>query len=204
MSLEDGVCRKGSVAVTGSRRLGERARPLLRQAMDALLFALPPGTLYTPLAEGADRLAAQAALEQGWRIAPILPFAQATYEQDFAAPVTPGTTPAACLAEFRALLAAAAEVTVLDHPRHPDPRPGYEAAGRAVVERADLLLAIWDGVHTGKRGGTSETMRYAAAIGRPILWLHSDGTQPARLIQSLPAFEHPHDLPEALPWLASR
>ncbi len=193
------------LAITGQRDLAHAARPALAAALGRILSGWPnPSILLTPLAEGADRLAAHAALAQGWRIAAILPFPQAAYEQDFATPITPGTTPEACLAEFRALLARAAEVTALDHPRHPDPRPGYSAAGRAVVERADMLLAIWDGVHTGKRGGTSETMRHAARLGRPILWLHSDGTQPARLIQGLAALENPRDQPEALPWLATR
>lgn len=192
------------LAVTGTRRLPEAVQARLRPRLHALFNALPPATLFTPLAEGADRLAAQVALERGWRLVAILPFAQAAYEQDFAHPATPGTTPAQCLADFRFLLAAASEVTALDHPHCPDPLPGYEAAGRAVVERADMLLAIWDGVHTGKRGGTSETMRHAAALSRPILWLHSDGTQPARVIQGLAAFEDPRNLPEALPWLATR
>jgi hypothetical protein len=193
-----------NLAITGTRDLADGPRTRLRPRLHAIFAVLPPATLFTPLAEGADRLAAQVARAAGWRIAAVLPFAQAEYEQDFAAPVTPGTTPAQCLAEFRALLAAAAEVTVLDHPRQPDPRPGYEAAGRAVVERADLLLAIWDGQRGDRRGGTAETMRHAATIGRPILWLPSDGTQPARVIEGLAALEDPRDLPEALAWLAAR
>jgi hypothetical protein len=193
-----------NLAITGTRDLADGPRTRLRPRLRAIVAALPPATLFTPLAEGADRLAAQVARAAGWRIAAVLPFAQAEYEQDFAAPVTPGTTPAQCLAEFRALLAAAAEVTVLDHPRQPDPRPGYEAAGRAVVERADLLLAIWDGQRGDRRGGTAETMRHAATIGRPILWLRSDGTRPARVIEGLAALEDPRDLPEALAWLAAR
>lgn len=193
-----------NLAITGARLLPDEARAGLQLRLRAIVAALPPATLFTPLAEGADRLAAQVALAQGWRIAAVLPFAQADYEQDFAAPVTPGATPAQCLAEFRALLAAASEVTVLDHARHPDPRPGYEAAGRAVVELADLLIAIWDGERGNRRGGTAETMRHAATIGRPILWLPSDGTRPARVIEALAAFDDPRDLPEALDWLAKR
>jgi hypothetical protein len=46
--------------------------------------AAPRMHLVTPLAEGADQLAARVALARGWAIEALLPFARDAYVQDFA------------------------------------------------------------------------------------------------------------------------
>src|SRR4051812_14590176 len=56
--------------------------------------------LLSPLAEGADRIAAEVALRSGIRLVVPMPMAQADYERDF--------TTDESLKEFRRLLAAAA------------------------------------------------------------------------------------------------
>lgn len=181
--------RPGPVlGVTGARALPLAARPALSEALRTLLRALPRGVMLSPLAEGADRLAAEAALAEGWRLEALLPFPPAEYEQDFAEPVTPGVTAAACLAEFRALLAAAATVTVLPCARDPDPVAGYAAVGEAVVARSALLVGLWDGVRTGKRAGTGEVIALAASRGVPVWWLPVPGGAP-RVIEGMAGFE---------------
>ncbi len=45
--------------------------------------AEPTLTLISPLAEGADRLAARLAVARKWRLASPLPFPRAEYERDF-------------------------------------------------------------------------------------------------------------------------
>lgn len=192
------------IGITGVRRMPRPARLRVEPMIGALLAELAPGTLVSALAEGADRVAAHAALAMGWRLHAILPFAAHEYERDFAHPVTPGTTPDACLAEFRHLIAAAAGVTCLGLPHAPDPVPGYEAAGLAVIEAAELMLAVWDGTDSGKRGGTSATLRAALAHGRPVLWLRSDGTGDARVIERTDDLRDLTRLPPALPWLRAR
>ncbi len=37
----------------------------------------------------------------------------------------------------------------------------YAAVGRYVVDRSDVLIALWDGEVNGKPGGTADTLRYA-------------------------------------------
>jgi hypothetical protein len=193
------------LGVTGARALPLAARPALLASVRALLRALPVGVMVSPLAEGADQLAAEAALAEGWRLDVVLPFPAAEYEQDFAQPVTPGVSAAACVAEFRRLIGAAASVTVLPHARAPDPVAGYEAAGEAVVARAALLVGLWDGIRTGKRAGTSETIALAASRGVPVWWLPVAGGAP-RVIENTAAFDAHHALPEgaaAWSWLAA-
>lgn len=37
----------------------------------------------------------------------------------------------------------------------------YQKAGRYIAEKADILIALWDGVYTKKVGGTGDTLGYA-------------------------------------------
>ncbi len=91
-----------AAGITGHRpnRLAPNAAGRIAAGVDAALAALgPPDALVTALAEGADRIAARAALARGWRLVAPLPFPAEDYAADFAEP--------ASRAEFDALLARA-------------------------------------------------------------------------------------------------
>lgn len=111
------------------------------------------------LAEGADRLVAQAGLDLGMELQVILPFPQPIYEEDFNTP--------ASRAEFAQLLTRAGVVqTLLDH------RPAesaYVPVQQALLRHADLLVAIWDGEGSRGPGGTVEIMRDSATRGIPVV-----------------------------------
>jgi len=119
-------------------------------------------TVVSALAEGADRLVTDVGLTLGARIETILPVASADYEQDFASD--------ASRFQFRALLAAA-HVTIVG------PQDGreeaYLEAGKLVVDRSDVLLAIWDGKGARGTGGTAEIIEYADACATPVRWLEA-------------------------------
>jgi hypothetical protein len=128
------------------------------------------------LAEGADRIGAVAALAAGYRLSAILPFARDDFAQDFPA----------SRADFAALLAAADAVTELPGDRA-DPETAYEAAAQALLAASDILIAVWDGGPSQGRGGTTETIKAAAARGMPVLWIDATGRRP-------PALHHAGDL----------
>ena len=186
------------VGTTGSRVLADGAVAGLRRQIRAVLgevalvlrdlagaardvgAAAGPGVIVpqlrvlSPLAEGADRLVAQAALSLGWALEVPMPFAQADYEADF-----PATVDA-----FRALLARATHRLELDGSHGADEARSYEAVGQYVVENADLLIAVWDGHPARGRGGTGDIVRFAARAGVPVWWLPSDGAGPPRLLRT--------------------
>jgi hypothetical protein len=136
---------------------GQTADPLLR--------------FISPLARGADRLAARVALGLGYRLHVPMPFPQAEYEQDFDTPED--------LAEFRELLAETNEgILEIDGVHGPEADRAYEAVGRYVVRHCDLLIAIWDGGEGKGRGGTADIVRYAASVGVPVWWLNATKTVP--------------------------
>ncbi len=174
------------VGITGARSLDPAHLPrLTTQLHDVLLtiqasvsqlaaephvagaYQQGPPALHclSPLARGADRLAAREALALGWHLHVPMPFPRADYVQDFPSPEDRD--------EFETLLAQAESSLALDGARADDADRAYEAVGRHVVRHADLLIAIWDGRPAAGRGGTSEIVRYAAQTGVPICWLHA-------------------------------
>jgi hypothetical protein len=134
----------------------------------------------SPLARGADRLAAKAAHGLGYKLFVPMPFPQAEYEKDFTGsdettePKDPELSKAD-LDEFHDLLKLADEESrlELDGGRKEENR-AYENVGRFVVRNSDLLIAIWDGNPEGRgRGGTAEIVHYAARNGVPVWWIHA-------------------------------
>src|SRR5438128_7465217 len=93
------------VGITGHRDLRDQDHDALASSVRALFadlrrrYEATPLVLLSPLAEGADRLAARVALEEGVRLVVPLPLPPPLYEADFGAPGS--------LDEFRSLLARA-------------------------------------------------------------------------------------------------
>jgi hypothetical protein len=183
------------VGVTGHRDLSAADAPALAAAVGNVLdevarvltgFAQCPEAhklyrnetpvlrLISPLAEGADRLVAGAALARGWRLAAPLPFPTAEYENDFPASV----------ADFRDLLghaAAGGEVVELDGTRAAAPA-AYAEAGRFVLRHSDLLLAIWNGNPEAGVGGTGQIFEEARGLGIPIVHIAAAPPHAIRLV----------------------
>jgi hypothetical protein len=132
------------------------------------LFAAEPPVLsiVSALAEGSDRIAARAALARGFALDVVLPCPAAAYEATFADDES--------RAEFTALLKLARARLVLPlagearNARGDRLARAYEAAGLATLDKADILLAVWDGKPAQGRGGTGEIVDEAARQGVPV------------------------------------
>jgi hypothetical protein len=103
--------------------------------------------LLSPLAEGADRIAAEVALRAGFQIVVPLPMAQAEYERDF--------TTTESLQEFRRLLALAASVFEVNSDKTAARADKYAAVGDYIARRSNVLILLWDGQDNSKVGGTA-------------------------------------------------
>ncbi|MBP7514316.1 MAG: hypothetical protein KA791_07200, partial [Flavobacteriales bacterium] len=178
------------VSVTGHRKeLAPHAQVIIdgvRQALDVSaareaatqaptivdLFASPSArsfrrgrtplvyTLLTPLAEGADRIVADAIEPlEGAIIIPVLPMPQADYEATFGSPDL--------VEDFQRRLGRYASAEHVPG-ASADPDVAFPAVGRYVVEKCDLLIAIWNG-EPGATGGTAEVVDHARSIGRPTV-----------------------------------
>lgn len=189
------------VGITGTRSLADAQIPRLTAGLDSVLGRVarrldqaagpevrPHLRFLSPLARGADRLAARVALAHGFALAVPMPFPRADYERDFG---MPGDR-----AEFRALLAhATAGVLELDGARGPEATASYEAVGRHVVDQSDLLIAVWDGTPAAGRGGTAEIVHYAAERGIPVWWLNARQDCPPVWIADLADLNAPALIP---------
>ncbi len=161
-------------------RVATAVEAFRRHAPEAALYAAEAPTLraVSSLAEGTDRLFADAALARGYALCCPMPFAQAEFEHDF---------DAASVAEFRSLLARASANGLtrfeLDGARNSAAEPDAEArayavAGRVVVNQSDLLVVVWDGGEPAGNGGTVHALREALHYNVPVLWI--DALDPAR------------------------
>lgn len=165
------------IGVTGHRRIADPGpvRVEVGRALDrAQALGAHPGRplpaieVISPLAEGADRLVVQEALKRpASRLVVPLPLDREEYERDFAED--------ASRAEFDQLLACASEVITLPAAR--SRTAAYEAAGRYVVDRCDVLLALWDGRPTQGHGGTAEIVAHAAEMEKLVIWIETSRHQ---------------------------
>jgi len=176
------------VGVTGHRpnRLAQADEPLLRTkirdvlelirltAKDVLAVtdsAYTPGPpilcVISPLAEGADRIAAQEAVELGFELQCPLPFDRKEYEKD--------CKTLESRAEYCTLLAKATAVLELDGSRDTAKRENesYEAVGRMVLRQCDVRIAIWDGEEPAGKGGTGQIVEGSIHLEIPTVWIYS-------------------------------
>lgn len=149
------------VGITGHQNLSERCRELVRLEIERRLDAIDhPFTGLTSLAAGADQIFAAAVLQAGGQLTVVLPSDQ--IEKSFQDPSD--------LARFQNLVIRADEIV-----RMPFSEPGdeaYWAAGQAIVERSDLVFAVWDGRPAGGLGGTADVVEYARErdIAVTVIW----------------------------------
>jgi len=185
-----------SVGVTGHRAevLPEGSVALLRERIrDTLELIAAAGTdliekerdcfaplgcqrrFLSPIADGADQIAAEVALELGWELEIILPFERRAYRASLANDNARSA--------FDALIERAAGV--LELPGNPgNGLEAYVMTGRATVAHCDMLFAIWDGLPPRGRGGTGEVVQFALGRGTAIVHVPIDQKTEPRLLWS--------------------
>ncbi|MFH8616745.1 hypothetical protein ACH4E8_16920 [Streptomyces sp. NPDC017979] len=149
-----------TIAVTGHMDLTQDSVPLVRAALDDLLGQhAREGRLVgvSCIAKGSDSVFAEAVLAAGGRLTVVVP--SRDYRRNKVKPDH--------AALFDRLVEAAEETVTLSH--ETANRQAYEAANAVLIERADRLVAVWDGQPpTGKGGGTADTVLEARAAGVPV------------------------------------
>jgi hypothetical protein len=160
------VLPEGSVPVLRERvgdvlqRIEESGRALLDAERDCFAGFAPKLRFVSPIADGADQIAAEVALELGWDLQAILPFERSAYRASLA---NHGARE-----RFDALVARAD--CLLELPGDPDHGlDAYVMTGRATVAHCDVLIAVWDGLPPRGRGGTGEVVQLALTRGTAIV-----------------------------------
>jgi hypothetical protein len=156
------------IAVTGHRDLRSEDIGKLEELVRVIFAEIArkyPHTslvLLSPLAEGADGLAARVALEMDIRLIVPMPLARDLYEQDFKSP--------ASREEFRDVLAKARQSFELPllpgHTEQEIRAPGearnhqYAQVGGYIARHTQILIALWDGQESKKVGGTAQVVKF--------------------------------------------
>lgn len=144
------------------------------------------------LAEGTDRLGAQAARARPtrWRLTAMLPYDRANYFDYFTLkkPMPDGTEAdlkegdadfgkpdTASQAEFTELCSAAEREGGIQQLNGIPHRSGaYEPLAKALCRNSDVIVVVWNDVFGGA-GGTGDVVRQAAELGIPVVRIPMDG-----------------------------
>ncbi len=168
-----------TVGVTGHRDLKDPdvVRAELQQQFAMIQNRLPSSPLYaiSALAEGADRIFAQVAIEMNWELHVVLPMRPDLYRDDFATE--------ASKKEFDTLCRSAKTCVVM-----PTVVPGtedriteaglyrnlqYASAGIYLAQRSHILFALWDGQPAVGLGGTAQIVSFRREGALSLDTLHN-------------------------------
>jgi hypothetical protein len=140
------------------RALQKRSRPsaAAKQFASSTRFRLK---VVSMLAEGADLLGMQAGLDCGAELSGVLPFDEQSYRKTFATSLS--------RALFDNVLSKLSSILVLSGFVGDD--GSYEEANRAILDRSDVLIAVWDGDPARGRGGTGDVVHEALKRGLPVI-----------------------------------
>ena len=156
------------VAVTGHRDLVAAEVPRIRQRVRDLFESLSTQypdrrlTVMSPLAEGADQLVAEVALELGIDLAVSLPMPKHLYLQDFDTPESRARFESLCdraIDVFELPLSKGNTVEQISRPGEARNRE-YAQVGVFLCAHCHILLALWDGKVTSELGGTGQVVKF--------------------------------------------
>jgi hypothetical protein len=135
----------------------------------ALRDTLRPYTLnlvgVTMLGPGADQLFARVVLELGGTLYVVQPTTGMQYRDGF--------EDEAARRGYDELYGQASHVQILEHSESTE--QAHMDGGKAVVDRTDVLVAVWDGQPSRGLGGTADVVSYARERGVPVEVIWPEG-----------------------------
>lgn len=176
------------IGVAGHRDLVAAEVPAIRDAVEQLLRqvrAAQPDVrlqLLSSMAEGADLLVAEVAIDIGIDVIALLPFPLARCRADIADEAARGRFDRVLARAERLELAVAADAEPATAPPDVDQLRDrqFQRAGALVARYSALLIAIWDGRETEHAAGTARVVDYrrrnlaAAAASEDLLLAAGD------------------------------
>lgn len=157
------------------QRIEESSHALFESERDCFTDCNATLRFVSPIADGADQIAAEVALELGWELQVVLPFDRSSYRSSL-----PNNGARGC---FDSLIAQA--TCVLELPGDPSQAlDAYVMTGRATVAHCDLLIAVWDGLPPRGRGGTGEVVQLALTRGTAVIHVPVSSSGQTRILWS--------------------
>src|SRR5215469_8468123 len=170
------------IGVTGHRQLPENTDwpERIAEALELIKGRLAPAgdtplawLAISSLAEGADRLVAEALLARPGSLMEVpLPLPRDEYQTDFKSDESKAT--------FGRLYDQAS--LIINPPRFESRDSAYEWAGHVMVARSDVVIALWDGLATRGVGGTADIVKVARRHGRPVVHIPTGSGQAIQVL----------------------
>ena len=151
-----------TIGLTGHQDLGTaKSMDWIRQVLKKSLLQYPNIEMgISALAIGADQLFAEVLLSRSIPYKVIVPCQgyESTFDEGHRG-------------RYFELLEQAQDVEQLafDQPEE----KAFMAAGKAVVDQSDMLMAIWNGLPAKGLGGTGDVVAYAQSKGRKVMHIHT-------------------------------
>jgi hypothetical protein len=164
------------IAVTGHRLLDSNNDLTASiQKVLAQIIQDHPGAdhhLLSALSEGSDQFVARIALQyKEIKLIVPLPLPEEQYLLDFETDEGRKT--------FTQLLKIAYQVLTLTE--NSDHDTAYDDLGRYLIDQCHVLIALWNGEYSGKRGGTGEVVTKALNAGKLVYWIYVDNLRDGAL-----------------------
>lgn len=155
------------IGITGHRHFSEPemykfVSDTLRDKLSTLKAEHGNVRALSALALGADTIFAEIALGLGYELEVVVPFAR--FQDDFKNEDD--------VKQYKSLLERALAVHRLRFVNKSD--FAYLSAGKWIVNRSDVLIAVWDGLPGKGAGGTSDIVAYAKKMGTVCWHIHTD------------------------------
>ena len=152
------------VGMTGHAGLPAPTTELVTAALHDTLSSYAPDLVgVSLLGPGADQLFARVVLEQGGALYVVVAAEQ--YRDSFEDPDAQRG--------YDELFNQASHVEALEHVESTE--EAHMDAGKVVVDRSNVLLAVWDGEPSRGLGGTADVVAYARQRGVPVEVIWPEG-----------------------------
>jgi hypothetical protein len=170
---KQGVIR---IAVTGHRSIdnNHELTASIQKVFDQIIRDHPKADyqLLSALAEGSDQLVARIARQNALiQLIVPLPLPKELYLLHFE------TEEGRLILDQ--LLENADQIITLN--QDSDPESAYDNLASYLIDRCTVLIALWNGEYSGRRGGTGEVVKEALNAGKPVYWIYSDNLQDGAL-----------------------
>jgi hypothetical protein len=145
-------------------RVRRSSESLRRQNFDMFKSVGPTFRIVSSLDTGSQQFAAEEGLSLAFELEAPLPVARNACRESF-----PNS---AAKQAFDFLLGRARRILELDGPSASD-NSALEATGRVILRQSDVLIAIWDGAASSRRGDTGQFVKEALFRKIPVIWIQS-------------------------------
>ena len=153
------------VGFSGHRKLAGPKAPAdaIRSALDRLAAGHQPLAAVSSAASGADTLFVEEVARRHLPCLLILPFPRSRFQQDFNA------------ADWQRVLPLIENAShVIEVSGEESAEQAYMEAGVMTVDRADVMMVVWDGKPAAGLGGTGDVVAYARKLEKPLLIINPD------------------------------